>query len=156
MDDGHPEHQDRYLTVPEVTEAARRLTARFPGVARLRRIGRSRAGRPILMLSVGHGPRHVLVVARPHPDEPVGGVTALALAEHAARGDRLSTATDPALVTWAIILCLDPDGAALSEGLEAARGRNGTFVAAAGSGRADPLPPALVLLPAPRAEPLRR
>ncbi|MFJ9198131.1 M14 family zinc carboxypeptidase [Streptomyces flaveolus] len=111
---------DRYLTVPEVTEAARRLTARFPGVARLRRIGTSRAGRPLLMLSVGHGPRHVLVVARPHPDEPVGGVTALALAEHAARGDRLSTATDPALVTWDIILCLDPDGAALSEGLEAA------------------------------------
>ncbi|MFG3153892.1 M14 family zinc carboxypeptidase [Streptomyces sp. NPDC048219] len=111
---------DRYLTVAEVTEAARRLVARFPGVARLHRIGTSRAGRPIRMLSVGHGPRRVLVVARPHPDEPVGGVTALALAEHAARGDRLSPATDLALVTWDIVLCLDPDGAALSEGLEAA------------------------------------
>jgi hypothetical protein len=67
------------------------------------------------MLSVGHGPRHVLVIAGPHPDEPVGGATALTLAERIARGDRLSAATDPALVTWDIVLCLDPDGAALSE-----------------------------------------
>ncbi|MYR44367.1 M14 family zinc carboxypeptidase [Streptomyces sp. SID5910] len=111
---------DRYLTVAEVTDAARRLVARFPGTARLRRIGRSRQSRPILMLSVGHGPRHVLVVARPHPDEPVGGATALALAERVATGERPSPATDPAAVTWDVVLCLDPDGAALSEGLEQA------------------------------------
>lgn len=110
----------RYLTVAEVTESARRLVSRYPGACRLRRIGVSRAGRPILMLSVGHGPRHVLVVARPHSDEPVGGATALALAERVADGDRRSRATDPDTVTWDIVLCLDPDGAALSEGLEAA------------------------------------
>ncbi|MFD4558272.1 M14 family zinc carboxypeptidase [Streptomyces sp. NPDC058469] len=106
---------DRYPTVAEVTESARRLVSRYPGACRLRRIGRSRAGRPILMLSVGHGPRHVLVVAGPHPDEPVGGATALTLAEQVARGDRLFAATDPAIVTWDIVLCLDPDGAAVSE-----------------------------------------
>ncbi|MFI1756636.1 M14 family zinc carboxypeptidase [Streptomyces sp. NPDC020571] len=110
----------RCPTVAEVTGSARRLVARFPGVCRLRRIGTSRAGRPILMLSVGHGPRHVLVVARPHSDEPVGGATALALAERVADGDRRSAATDPDAVTWDLVLCLDPDGAALSEGLEAA------------------------------------
>ncbi|MEV6111996.1 M14 family zinc carboxypeptidase [Streptomyces sp. NPDC052109] len=110
----------RYLTVAEVADSARQLVSRYPGTGRLRRIGASRAGRPILMLSVGHGPRHVLVVARPHPDEPVGGATALALAEQVARGDRLSPATDPALATWDIILCLDPDGAALSRGIEEA------------------------------------
>ncbi|AZM75780.1 hydroxylacyl-CoA dehydrogenase [Streptomyces sp. KPB2] len=110
----------RYPTVAEVTEAARRLVSRFPGAGRLRRIGTSRAGRPLPMLSVGHGPRHVLVVARPHPDEPVGGATALALAERVAAGDRRSPATDPDTVTWDIVLCLDPDGAALSEGIEAA------------------------------------
>ncbi|MFC8735493.1 M14 family zinc carboxypeptidase [Streptomyces sp. NPDC057176] len=110
----------RYPTVAEVTEAARRLVSRFPGAGRLRRIGTSRAGRPLLMLSVGHGPRHVLVVSRPHPDEPVGGATALALAERVAAGDRRSPATDPDTVTWDIVLCLDPDGAALSEGIEAA------------------------------------
>ena len=71
--------------------------------------------RPILMLSVGHGPRHVLVVAGPHPDEPVGGATALVLAERVARGERLFAATDPTAVTWDIVLCLDPDGAAVSE-----------------------------------------
>ncbi|MFJ9892061.1 M14 family zinc carboxypeptidase [Streptomyces sp. NPDC091280] len=105
---------DSYPTAPEITASARRLVSRFPGAARLRRIGASRAGRPILLLSVGHGPRHVLVVAGAHPDEPVGGATALTLAERIARGDRLSAATDPALVTWDIVLCLDPDGAALS------------------------------------------
>ncbi|WP_328873624.1 M14 family zinc carboxypeptidase [Streptomyces sp. NBC_00287] len=108
---------DRYPTVADVTESARRLVSRFPGVCRLRHIGTSRAGRPILMLSVGHGPRHILVVARPHPDEPVGGATALALAERVAGGERLSRVTDPAFVTWDIVLCLDPDGAALSEGI---------------------------------------
>ncbi|MFJ3887197.1 M14 family zinc carboxypeptidase [Streptomyces rubrogriseus] len=111
---------NRYPTVAEVTEAARRLVSRSPGTGRLRRVGTSRAGRPILMLSVGHGPRHVLVVARPHPDEPVGGATALALAERVADGDRRSPATDPDAVTWDIVLCLDPDGAALSEGIETA------------------------------------
>ena len=106
---------DRYLTVAEVTESARRLVSRHPGACRLRRIGSSRAGRPILMLSVGHGPHHVLVVAGPHPDEPVGGTTVLVLAEQVACGERLLAATDPALVTWDFVLCLDPDGAAVSE-----------------------------------------
>ncbi|MEU9732239.1 M14 family zinc carboxypeptidase [Streptomyces sp. NPDC048002] len=108
---------DRYPTVAEVTESARRLVDRFPGTGRLRRVGTSRAGRPLLMLSVGHGPRHVLVVGRPHPDEPVGGATALAVAELVARGDGPSPATDPTFATWDILLCLDPDGAALSEGV---------------------------------------
>ncbi|MFD8350720.1 M14 family zinc carboxypeptidase [Streptomyces coelicoflavus] len=119
----------RYPTVAEVTESARRLVSRFPGSGRLRRIGTSRAGRPVLMLSVGHGPRHVLVVARPHPDEPVGGATALALAERVASGDRRSPATDPETVTWDIVLCLDPDGAALSEGIEAATAGPGATLA---------------------------
>ncbi|MFZ4191153.1 M14 family zinc carboxypeptidase [Streptomyces pseudogriseolus] len=112
--------KNRYLTDAEVSAAARRLVSRYPGAGRLRRIGTSRAGRPLEMLSVGHGPAHVLVVARPHPDEPVGAVTALALAERVARGDGRTPATDPARVTWDVVLCLDPDGAALSEGVEAA------------------------------------
>ncbi|MFI9334292.1 M14 family zinc carboxypeptidase [Streptomyces althioticus] len=111
---------DRYLTVAEVSAAARRLVTRYPGAGRLRRVGTSRAGRPLEMLSVGHGPAHVLVVARPHPDEPVGAVTALALAERVARGDGRTPATDPARVTWDVVLCLDPDGAALSDGLKEA------------------------------------
>ncbi|WP_244789319.1 M14 family zinc carboxypeptidase [Streptomyces sp. BJ20] len=109
---------DRYLTVAEVSAAARRLVSRYPGAGRLRRVGTSRAGRPLEMLSVGHGPAHVLVVARPHPDEPVGAVTALSLAERVARGDGRTPATDPARVTWDVVLCLDPDGAALSDGVE--------------------------------------
>ncbi|MEU6496325.1 M14 family zinc carboxypeptidase [Streptomyces sp. NPDC046984] len=119
---------DRYLTVAEVTDSARQLVSRFPGAARLRRIGTSREGRPLLMLSVGHGPHHALVVAGPHPDERAAAGTALAVAESAARGDRLSAAIDPSLVTWDIVLCLDPDGAALAEaGAHAGRGRGRGF-----------------------------
>ncbi|MFJ6568840.1 M14 family zinc carboxypeptidase [Streptomyces sp. NPDC091292] len=118
----------RYPTVAEVTDSARRLVSRFPGTCRLRRIGTSRGGRPIQMLSVGHGPRHVLVVARPHPDEPVGAATAMALAERMARGeggasratDLTTVATNLTTVTWNFVLCLDPDGAALSQGIEEA------------------------------------
>ncbi|MEV8537814.1 M14 family zinc carboxypeptidase [Streptomyces sp. NPDC051572] len=76
-----PDHTNRYPTVAEVTESTRQLVARYPESCRPRRIGRSRAGRPIPMLSVGHGQQHALVVAGPHPDKPVGGATALVLAE---------------------------------------------------------------------------
>ncbi|MFJ6122697.1 M14 family zinc carboxypeptidase [Streptomyces sp. NPDC092129] len=130
---------DRYSTVAEVTDSARKLVSRFPGTARLRRIGTSREGRPLLMLSAGHGPHDALVVAGPHPDERAAGGTALALAELAARGDRQSPATDPSLVTWNIVLCLDPDGAALAEagadaGLVLGRGFDPVSVPGLGNG----------------------
>ena len=44
-------------------------------------MGRSRAGRPLLLLSVDRGPRAVLVVGGPHPNEPIGFHTALQLLE---------------------------------------------------------------------------
>lgn len=107
---------DAYPTVADVTESARQLAARHPDRCRLRPIGTSRGGRPILMLSVGRGPHHALVVGGPHPDEPVGGASVRALAEHLVRGDRPSPATDPGRVTWDLVLCLDPDGAAVVDG----------------------------------------
>lgn len=75
----------RYLTVDELTSCAAALAAAHPDRAVLRRIGSSKAGEPIRLLSVGRGGRHVLVVAGPHANEPVGGVTALRLARYVAR-----------------------------------------------------------------------
>jgi hypothetical protein len=65
------------------------------------------------MLTVGQGPRNVLVVAGPHANEAaVGGATVLRLAGRLAadreRGDDDGTA-------WHFLLCIDPDGAALNE-----------------------------------------
>ncbi|MEC3997912.1 M14 family zinc carboxypeptidase [Actinacidiphila sp. DG2A-62] len=89
------------------------MTVRYPGICRLEAVGRSRAGRPLLMLSVGQGPRNVLVVAGPHANEAaVGGATVLRLAEQIA-ADRERGADDG--TTWRFLLCIDPDGAALNE-----------------------------------------
>ncbi|MDX3853663.1 M14 family zinc carboxypeptidase [Streptomyces sp. AK02-01A] len=105
----------RYLTVDELTSRAERLAAMQPDRVVLRRIGASRAGEPIRSLSVGRGSRHVLVVAGPHANEPVGGVTALRLARYLARAGRPDRFRYTADTTWHFLLCLDPDGARRNE-----------------------------------------
>ena len=109
---------DAYPTVSGVAVAARILTLRHPDLCRMRLAGESRAGRPLWLLSVGHGSRHVLVVAGPHPDEQAGGSTALWLAEQAVWDrERLKDAD----LTWDFLLCLDPDGTVLNESGPAGR-----------------------------------
>ncbi|MCP3819489.1 dehydrogenase [Streptomyces sp. A3M-1-3] len=102
----------RYPTVDELTARAAALAQAHPDRTVLRRIGSSRAGEPIQLLSMGRGSRHVLVVAGPHANEPVGGATALRLAQHIARAARAAGPTD---TTWHFLLCLDPDGARRNE-----------------------------------------
>lgn len=81
----------------------------MPHTCRVSEVGSSRFGRPMQLLSVGRGERHVLVVSGAHPDEPVGGATVLRLVRWlTAEPDRLRAAD----VTWDFLLCLDPDGAA--------------------------------------------
>ncbi|MEY2244447.1 M14 family zinc carboxypeptidase [Streptomyces sp. SAS_267] len=96
----------------ELGVRAAALVARRPDDARLRRVGTSRAGTPMLLLSVGHGSRQVLVVAGPHANEPVGGATVLRLAERALADPRLTQGAD---ATWNLLLCLDPDGSRRNE-----------------------------------------
>ncbi|ARF80410.1 M14 family zinc carboxypeptidase [Kitasatospora aureofaciens] len=100
----------RYPTPAQAECAARRLALRHPDRCRLREVGRSRAGRPLLLLSVDRGPRAVLVVGGPHPNEPIGTAAAVRLAEVL-----LERPARPGL-SWHLLLCLDPDGAALNAG----------------------------------------
>ncbi|MFC7471540.1 M14 family zinc carboxypeptidase [Actinomadura keratinilytica] len=82
--------------------------AEHPRLCALRRIGVSRAGRPLHLLSVGHADAAVLVVAGAHANEPAGGPAVRRLAER--------VAADPALrarTSWHFLLCADPDGARL-------------------------------------------
>ncbi|WP_431954101.1 M14 family zinc carboxypeptidase [Actinacidiphila sp. bgisy167] len=109
---------ERYPTVDEVAAAARALALRRPEVCRLRTVGLSRAGEPLLLLSVGHGSRNVLVVAGPHANEMVGGATALLLARRIAADPVLRDAADAA---WHFLLCADPDGARLNEAVPEGR-----------------------------------
>ncbi|MEU5511283.1 M14 family zinc carboxypeptidase [Streptomyces fungicidicus] len=97
----------RYPTADELGARAAALVARHPRDARLRRVGVSRAGSPLWLLEVGHGSRQALVVAGPHANEPVGGATALRVAERALADPRLTEGAD---TTWNLLLCLDPDG----------------------------------------------
>ncbi|MEU9242246.1 M14 family zinc carboxypeptidase [Streptomyces sp. NPDC048385] len=103
----------RYPSVDELASWAAALVADRPRDARLRRAGVSRAGTPMWLLSIGHGTRHVLVVAGPHANEPVGGATVLRLADRVLADPRL---TEDADVTWNLLLCLDPDGSRRNEG----------------------------------------
>ncbi|MFH8466102.1 M14 family zinc carboxypeptidase [Streptomyces sp. NPDC017991] len=98
----------RYPSVTELERSARALAAHRPGLCTLRRVGASRAGRPLCLLSVGRAERAVLVVAGAHANEPVGGATLLALAERVVRERRLRDDT-----SWHFLLCADPDGAGL-------------------------------------------
>ncbi|MGW0707162.1 M14 family zinc carboxypeptidase [Streptomyces sp. NPDC002643] len=97
----------------ELSARAATLVARHPHRARLRRVGTSRAGTPMWLLSIGHGSRHALIVAGPHANEPVGGATVLRLAQQTLADPRF---TDDADTTWNLLLCLDPDGSRRNEG----------------------------------------
>ncbi|WP_157876070.1 M14 family zinc carboxypeptidase [Peterkaempfera griseoplana] len=102
----------RFLSVPETMAGARALARRHPERCLIRVVGRSRGGRPLVLLTIcGDGPP-VLVVGGPHPNEPVGWTSTLYLARHLLRGAE-PPRTGPA---WHILLCLDPDGAALTAG----------------------------------------
>ncbi|MFF3379241.1 M14 family zinc carboxypeptidase [Streptomyces sp. NPDC002680] len=97
----------------ELADRAAALVARHPADARLRTVGTSRGGTPLWLLSVGHGDRQALVVAGPHANEPVGGATALRLAERALADPGPTLRAD---ATWNLLLCLDPDGSRRNEG----------------------------------------
>ncbi|MBL0800345.1 3-hydroxyacyl-CoA dehydrogenase, partial [Streptomyces albidoflavus] len=64
---------ERFPVPSELVRAATALVRRHPRLCALRRIGVSRAGRPLHLLSVGHADAAVLVVAGAHANEPAGG-----------------------------------------------------------------------------------
>lgn len=117
---------DETATVPDHTAFAgvdalvaglREVAERHPHLARLDRIGSSRQGEPLWCLTVDDPAAptapEALVFGLPHPNEPIGGLTAVHLA------GRLCA--DPALRArcghrWRIVACIDPDGLRLNEG----------------------------------------
>ncbi|MGN9846330.1 M14 family zinc carboxypeptidase [Nonomuraea sp. H19] len=102
-----------YATFPSVDAMQAELeevATAHPGLVQLRHIGASRLGEPLRALTIGDGPADAVVIAGPHPNEPVGALTALTLIrllcqEPASLGYR-----------WHIVACADPDGARLNEG----------------------------------------
>jgi hypothetical protein len=88
-----------------------RLCRDFPGLSRRAVAGHSAEGRPIELLTVGHGARPVLLLGVPHPNEPVGVLTALFLARLLCEDEALRVRLG---VTLWIVPVADPDGLALN------------------------------------------
>lgn len=107
---------DRYPALGELADAAHHLAERHPGLCRVRTLGTSRAGRPLLLLTVGRADEHVLVVAGAHADEFSARAAVLELAHRVLAAPALHSA-----LTWNLLLCLDPDGAHLAEDSRHAR-----------------------------------
>lgn len=104
---------ERFLTVDDLNAGIDALAAAHPDIARVRRVGTSRLGEPLRMLSIHGGPRNALVFAFPHPNEPIGGLTAHHLSRLLCEDAALRAALG---FSWHIIPCIDPDGTRLNEG----------------------------------------
>jgi Zinc carboxypeptidase len=83
------------------------------GIARIERLGSSRGGRPIDLVSVGSGSRAVLIVGAPHPNEPIGCATVVRLLTRLARDRALR---ERGGWSWHFIPAIDIDGIAYNEG----------------------------------------
>jgi len=100
----------------ELETELQRLAELYPGKIRLEEIGRSFAGRPVHMLSLGHGPRTVLLWSQMHGDEPSATPALLDIAHFL-----LSHADEPEAavildgLTLLMIPMLNPDGSEIYE-----------------------------------------
>jgi hypothetical protein len=107
-----PDHRE-FLTLEELERSSRALVAEFPGLARLETVGASREGRPIELLTIGHGTRPALLLGVPHPNEPIGTLTLEFLCRLLCEDDELRRRLD---VTAYALKVADPDGLTLNEG----------------------------------------
>lgn len=105
-------HYDAFLSPQEMRGRLHGLMARHPGLFRARTLGRSREGRTLELLSVGHGEHAVMLVGAPHPHELVGTLTIDFLAHYLADQPRAQSELGFA---WHFIQVIEPDGVFLNE-----------------------------------------
>ena len=115
--------EERFVQTPapclrpaELTAELERLSELYRGKVELEEVGRSWEGRPIHMLSLGDGPRTVLLWSQMHGDEPSATPALLDIAHFL-----LSRAEEPEAaaildgLTLLMIPMLNPDGAEIYE-----------------------------------------
>jgi hypothetical protein len=114
---------ERFIETPapclrpaELTADLRKLAESYPANVHLEEIGQSFGGRPIHMVTLGHGPRTVLLWSQMHGDEPSATPALLDIAHYL-----LSRADEPAAaailddLTLLMIPMLNPDGSEIYE-----------------------------------------
>ncbi len=102
-----------FCTVSELADWGKRLAETYPERIERFSAGLSRQKKPLWCLKIGSGSKNALCFACPHPNEPIGAMTLMTLAELFAQDDALLRETG---MTWYLIPCIDPDGTALNEG----------------------------------------
>src|SRR5262249_21468168 len=107
-----PAYQE-FLTLEELHQSSVRLVAEFPQAARLQVVGASTEGRPIELLTIGHGKHPALFLGAPHPNEPIGTLTLEFLSRLLCERSDLREQLD---CIFLIVKASDPDGLALNEG----------------------------------------
>lgn len=103
---------DRFLGVDELNAGLEQLAREYPDIASIRRVGSSKLGEPISMLTIGNGSHNALLFACPHPNEPIGAMLVNLLAQLLCTDTALRDGFD---YTWHLIPCVDPDGTRLNE-----------------------------------------
>jgi hypothetical protein len=107
-----PDHRE-FLSPEELAASSRALASDFPGLVRSEIVGHSAEGRPIELLTIGHGRHPALLVGVPHPNEPIGTLTLEFLCRLLCEDDALRARLDATLY---VIKVADPDGLALNAG----------------------------------------
>jgi hypothetical protein len=114
---------DRFVQTPapclrpaDLNAELERLAGFYPGKIRLEEVGRSFQGRPIHMLSLGDGPRTVLLWSQMHGDEPSATPALLDIAHYLlSRAEEPEAAAILDSLTLLMIPMLNPDGAEIYE-----------------------------------------
>lgn len=107
-----PDYQE-FLSPAELHQSSVQLAEEFPAIAQLRKIGTSTDGRPIEMLTIGHGSRTALLFGVPHPNEPIGTLSLEFLSRLVCERQDIREQLD---TTFLIVKVIDPDGLALNAG----------------------------------------
>jgi hypothetical protein len=94
-----------------LADALRLLAERHPRATRLEQVGQSVEGRPIFLLSVGRGSRHVLLWSQMHGDEPSATPALLDLVAWLLASDAPAAQRVLDELTLLIVPMLNPDGA---------------------------------------------
>ena len=106
---------ERFPTVEEMQAFAAQLAVDHPDRVTVREVGRSRDGDLIQLVSItpDNSRGSVLIVGQPHPNEPIGMATIIAMCERLLADPAALNATG---ATWHFVPCVDPDGTRLNEG----------------------------------------
>jgi hypothetical protein len=94
-----------------LVRAIRALAEKHPGRLRVEEAGRSVQGRPIHLLTVGRGPRRVLLWSQMHGDEPSATPALLDVAEYLLGRDDPAAQAILSETTLLMVPMLNPDGA---------------------------------------------